>query len=269
MNIETGQRLLEYRKKSNLSQEELAERIGVSRQAVSKWERAEASPDTDNLIMLSKIYGVTLDELINGAILGSQNEENFRKCDNQYGSSDDEKHLDDNSYSDSVSFKHGIHVRSKNGDSVDIGFNGIHVDLPADNTHVHIDGGGVYVQDGANSFNEDNVCSRGKEDEECPAIVRGFKKFPFPVMCAFLYIIFGFCDIFGGWGTGWIVFMTIPLYYTLIDAIYKKNAAHFAYPVLAAMIYIICGLEYSNWHPSWIVFLTVPFYYFICDIFKK
>ena len=131
MNIETGQRLLEYRKKSNLSQEELAERIGVSRQAVSKWERAEASPDTDNLIMLSKIYGVTLDELINGAILGSQNEENFRKCDNQYRSSDDEKHLDDNSYSDSVSFKHGIHVRSKNGDSVDIGFNGIHVDLPA------------------------------------------------------------------------------------------------------------------------------------------
>ena len=63
--------------------------------------------------------------------------------------------------------------------------------------------------------------------------------------------------------------MTIPLYYTLIDAIYKKNATHFAYPVLAAMIYIICGLEYSNWHPSWIVFLTVPFYYFICDIFKK
>lgn len=65
MNIETGRRLCEYRKKNKYSQEELAEKIGVSRQAVSKWERAEASPDTDNLIMLAKIYGVTLDELIN------------------------------------------------------------------------------------------------------------------------------------------------------------------------------------------------------------
>ena len=45
MNIETANRLLQYRKKMNLSQEELAARIGVSRQAVSKWERAAASPD--------------------------------------------------------------------------------------------------------------------------------------------------------------------------------------------------------------------------------
>ena len=53
-------------KKMNLSQEELASRIGVSRQAVSKWERAEASPDTDNLILLADIYGVSLDELLKG-----------------------------------------------------------------------------------------------------------------------------------------------------------------------------------------------------------
>ena len=63
MNIEIADRLLQYRKARGLSQEELAEKIGVSRQAVSKWERAEASPDTDNLISLAKIYGVTLDEL--------------------------------------------------------------------------------------------------------------------------------------------------------------------------------------------------------------
>ena len=66
MNIETANRLYEYRKKMGLSQEELAARIGVSRQAVSKWERAEASPDTDNLIELSKVYGVTLDEMLRG-----------------------------------------------------------------------------------------------------------------------------------------------------------------------------------------------------------
>jgi len=64
MNIEIANRLLELRKEKNFSQEELAEKIGVSRQAVSKWERAESSPDTDNLIELARLYEVSLDELL-------------------------------------------------------------------------------------------------------------------------------------------------------------------------------------------------------------
>lgn len=64
MNIEIANRLLELRKKNGLSQDELASKLGISRQSVSKWERAEASPDTDNLICLAKIYGVSLDELL-------------------------------------------------------------------------------------------------------------------------------------------------------------------------------------------------------------
>ena len=66
MNIKTANRLCDLRKKHGLSQEELAEKLGVSRQAISKWERSESSPDTDNLIELSKIYGISLDELLNG-----------------------------------------------------------------------------------------------------------------------------------------------------------------------------------------------------------
>ena len=65
MNIEIANRLVDLRKKSGLSQEELAAKLGLSRQAVSKWERAEASPDTDNLICLAKLYGVSLDDLLN------------------------------------------------------------------------------------------------------------------------------------------------------------------------------------------------------------
>lgn len=65
MNVETANRLQKLRKQNGYSQEELAEKIGISRQAVSKWERAEASPDTDNLILLARLYGVTLDELLN------------------------------------------------------------------------------------------------------------------------------------------------------------------------------------------------------------
>ena len=52
------------RKQAGLSQEALADKLGVSRQAVSKWERAESLPDTDNLIALAAIYGLTLDELL-------------------------------------------------------------------------------------------------------------------------------------------------------------------------------------------------------------
>ena len=64
MTIEIADRLIKLRKKHGLSQEELADKLGLSRQAVSKRERAEASPDTDNLICLAKLYGVSLDELL-------------------------------------------------------------------------------------------------------------------------------------------------------------------------------------------------------------
>ena len=65
MTQEIADRLTQIRKEKGMSQEELAEKLGVSRQAVSKWERAESAPDTDNLIALAKLYGVTLDELLN------------------------------------------------------------------------------------------------------------------------------------------------------------------------------------------------------------
>ena len=64
MTISTADRLVQLRKENGLSQEALASKLGVSRQAISKWERAEASPDTDNLIALAEIYGITLDALL-------------------------------------------------------------------------------------------------------------------------------------------------------------------------------------------------------------
>lgn len=64
MNVEIAERLAVRRKEAGFSQESLAEQLGVSRQAVSKWERSESSPDTDNLIALAKLYGVSLDDLL-------------------------------------------------------------------------------------------------------------------------------------------------------------------------------------------------------------
>ena len=60
MNIEIANKLLQLRKEKGLSQEQLAQKLGISRQAISKWERAEASPDTDNLIELAKLYDISL-----------------------------------------------------------------------------------------------------------------------------------------------------------------------------------------------------------------
>ena len=61
-----GNNIYELRSKANLSQEELAAKLGVSRQSVSKWETDASVPDVDKLIQLSKIFGVTLDFLVNG-----------------------------------------------------------------------------------------------------------------------------------------------------------------------------------------------------------
>ncbi len=61
-----GERIKRYRHMQGLSQEELAEKINVSRQAITKWENDNGIPDIDNLIALSKIMEITLDELVMG-----------------------------------------------------------------------------------------------------------------------------------------------------------------------------------------------------------
>ena len=137
MTIETANRLVELRKKNNLSQEELAEKLGVSRQAVSKWERSEASPDTDNLIALAEIYGMSLDELIFGEKRGNNAEDD--KSEKRDGEGDkigkddaqtadeDELHVHVNG-KERVKIKtSGIYAESKDGDKVKIGPGGIFI----------------------------------------------------------------------------------------------------------------------------------------------
>lgn len=59
-----GEKLKNYRKLKNLTQEEVAEKIGVSGQAVSKWEKGECLPDCYNLKILGKVYQVSVDTLL-------------------------------------------------------------------------------------------------------------------------------------------------------------------------------------------------------------
>lgn len=59
-----GERIKEHRKSSGLSQEKVAEFVGVSRQAVTKWETNQSAPSTENLFKLAEIFGTTVDMLL-------------------------------------------------------------------------------------------------------------------------------------------------------------------------------------------------------------
>ena len=66
LNEELGQRIQQLRKAKGFSQEELADRVGVSRQAVSKWESGQTAPDLERLLTVSGQLGTTTDYLLTG-----------------------------------------------------------------------------------------------------------------------------------------------------------------------------------------------------------
>ncbi len=80
MNIELASRLVSLRKTRGYSQESLASALNISRQAISKWERGETSPDTDNLIALALLYGISLDELVGFSLPQSEENEVYEEC---------------------------------------------------------------------------------------------------------------------------------------------------------------------------------------------
>lgn len=276
MNIEIANRLYQYRKKNNLSQEELAAKIGVSRQAVSKWERAEASPDTDNLILLAKLYGVTLDDLLQG----EGEPQKAENCEQSQKEAQEEQSDDgfapdpDANYTkcDKVSFKKGIHIHSKDGDKVDISFkDGVNV-IDSDGSRVSVNRHGVNVSENGKTkvYTDENGDVHYSDDvkEKSNHKKSPFMMFPYYLITAVAYIVFGLFNICGGFAYGWIVFLTIPLYYTTVEAIIKRKPSAFCFPALVVIVYLIFGFGWGLWHPSWVIFLSIPVYYSMCSFFK-
>ena len=234
MNIEIANRLVELRKKYGYSQEELASKLGISRQAVSKWERAESSPDTENLICLAKLYNCSLDDLLKT----DQNIEDIVKDKEEQSLEDNEK----KSY-------------------CNIGKNGIHV--KEGNEEVHIDRYGIHCIEGDEEFHIG--CDKKFTNIKFDANYLKKKKIKNSIvvisslLITIAYIIIGvFWNI---WHPTWILFMFIPLIETLGDAIIKKDADIFAFPILVTIIYLVLGFYFDLWHPGWIVFLFIPVYY--------
>lgn len=70
-----AEKIYQLRKAKNWSQEDLAAKMGVSRQSVSKWERGEALPDLERMISLSDVFGVSIDDLIRSNKITEDNQE--------------------------------------------------------------------------------------------------------------------------------------------------------------------------------------------------
>ena len=84
MNNKFAENLKKVRKDNNLSQEQLADELGVSRQAISKWESAVAYPEMDKIISLCEKFNFNIDDLLHKDIREVKGEEESKKSINKY-----------------------------------------------------------------------------------------------------------------------------------------------------------------------------------------
>ena len=236
MNIEIANRLVKMRKEKGYSQEELADALGISRQAVSKWERAEASPDTDNLICLAKLYKVSLDDLLSS----------------------------DESVEDIVrEQKEKNEEEQKGQDKIVIEDGAIHL--------TDEDGSQVYItKKGVKAFDSDgNIVQRRKG--RISSALEG----PLFLLAIIGFILIGTLANFwyGSWVLFFIpeIISSIIRCFEKKD----PNQFNMPF-LCCFVFFFVCmvhpgmnGRYYGLWHPMWVVFLGIPFYYAFIGIFFK
>lgn len=285
MDLAMAQRLVDRRKAAGLSQEALATQLGVSRQAVSKWERSESSPDTDNLIALAALYGVSLDELLYGEAAsdadGSE-DGSTETVDEAKEAEDSAEHADcgDKPLVD-ISLARGIHVIDPNkGEEVHVGWNGIHVTNERKGEEVHVGPDGVHVdtlEDDGHSVHTDDdgtvtidgeTFSSWKEAHDKldhhgkhfhTKVGRTWNKFPFPALVALVYLVLGI--VYGTWAAGLFLVFLIPVYYAFGDFIDQRHLSKLidvVYSVSAEAWFLYMWLCLEQPHPAWVILITIP-----------
>jgi len=275
MNIEIANRLVNLRKEMGLSQEQLAEKIGVSRQAVSKWERSEASPDTDNIILLARLYNISLDDLLRteddipeaketaeeaaGETVEEPEASGFEQTEAETAEETTEENTD------------GYYKESPNGDKVHIGLDGIHVE-DSDGDVVHIGLGGIHVEERGGDrvhVGLDGIRVNDEHYKDFKDFHQNRCKFSIPIVMLSIigFLAWGF-SVPDGWNYSWLCLFAIPVLCSLESAIIHKDPSHFAYPVFLAFVFCYLGVFYALWHPAWTIFTTIPIYYIGCDLIK-
>lgn len=258
MNIELANRFVALRKEKGYSQEVLAEKMGVSRQAISKWECGEASPDTDNLILLAKIYGVSLDFLLigNSNINNNDNvasqEKNEPSDDNDASSAREHTgiHMEGKNGEGLHIDKTGIHMEGKNGEGLHIDITGIHAQSKHNKESLHIDDSFINV-DGKN-YTWAEVRKKWKHNRHI---------FPLISIIAIIYIMLGV--FYHLWHPAWIIFIAVPLLCKMVKMVRERDWASFPYTLCVVCAYLILGFFYHLWHPAWVLFLTIPIFKYI------
>ena len=268
MDLAMAQRLVDRRKAAGLSQEALAAQLGVSRQAVSKWERSESSPDTDNLIALAALYGVSLDELLYGEAANDADDLEDGSADTETADVADEaedsaEHADcgDKPLVD-ISLARGIHVIDPNkGEEVHVGWSGIHVTNERKGEEVHVGPGGVHIDtledDGHSVEAHDKLDHHGKHFHTKAG--RAWNKFPFPALVTLAYLVLGI--VYGTWGMGLFLVFLIPVYYAIGDFIDRRHLSKLIeviYPAAAIAWFLYMWLCLGQPHPAWIILITIP-----------
>jgi len=280
MNIEVANRLVNLRKQMGLSQEQLAEKIGVSRQAVSKWERSEASPDTDNLILLARLYNVSLDDLLktDDDIPTYEKEETAEEntsgangsFDNENSYTDDDDSSDNNSYD--WSKKDGINVHADNGDRVHVGFDGIHViDHKGTSVHVGLDGIRVNENAGDNvTVDQNGVFINGEKQDVAEKMKKSaLITLPIASICFIAFLGLGFS--MNGWWYSWLCLLLIPFFSGIIKAIAFRKAKHLHETVTlgSVIVFLGLGLFMNGWWYSWLTLLLIPILTSLIDAIRK
>lgn len=177
MDLAMAQRLVDRRKAAGLSQEALAAQLGVSRQAVSKWERSESSPDTDNLIALAALYDVSLDELLYGEAASDvdTSADDAPDANNSDEAEDTETSTEHTNCGDKplvdISLARGIHVIDPDkGEEIHVGWNGIHVANERKGEEVHVGPGGLHID----TLEDDGHSVHTNADGTVPSTARRF-----------------------------------------------------------------------------------------------
>lgn len=223
MNIEIANRLVQLRKQHGYSQEELAAKLGLSRQAVSKWERAEASPDTDNLIMLSRVYGVSLDELL--------------KTDEPIPEPEHDKGVKVTINGKPLRFNKDDGFFFSYGDDDDNGC--------ADCSDAQIDADGhIVIEHGEKTF-----------WQEFP--------FSIFVAILYLGLGFAFGLWHPGWMVFLTIPAYSSIVGWFSGRRRHCFLRAFPYTILMVIAFLCMGCIWGLWHPGWILFLTIPMYYAI------
>lgn len=146
MKQEIAQRLAARRKRAGLSQESLAEQLGVSRQAVSKWECGECAPDTENLIALAVLYDVSLDDLLWKDLELEGEEAAAVDATGDAGRASKGASAAERPESGAAS-AHGAERAGRHGESVHVSWrDGVHVIDPVKGEEVHVGWDGIRVK---------------------------------------------------------------------------------------------------------------------------